>query len=86
MGVKKYNFKNSFFKQILILSVLLGSIAKTYSQDSTSTGSTMGMMDLPTPTSIQDIYTYDPITEMYIYSQMVGDFSISYPLILTPEE
>ena len=46
----------------------------------------MGRMDLPTPTSIQDLYTYDPITEMYIYSQMVGDFSISYPLILTPEE
>ena len=46
----------------------------------------MGRMDLPTPTSIQDLYTYDPITEMYIYTQMVGDFSISYPLILTPEE
>ena len=86
MGVKKYNFKNSFFKQILILSVLLGFFATSYSQDSTSTGSTMGRMDLPTPTSIQDLYTYDPITEMYIYSQMVGDFSISYPLILTPEE
>ena len=71
---------------MLVLSVLLGFFATSYSQDSTSTGSTMGRMDLPTPTSIQDLYTYDPITEMYIYSQMVGDFSISYPLILTTEE
>ncbi|MBT3588127.1 MAG: cell surface protein SprA [Flavobacteriaceae bacterium] len=46
----------------------------------------MGRLDLPTPISIQDLYTYDLITEMYIYTQIIGDFSISYPLILTPEE
>ncbi len=86
MGAKEYNLKKSHLKQILILSLLLLFFNTSYAQDSTSTGSTMGRMDLPTPTSIQDLYTYDPITEMYIYSQMVGDFSISYPLILTPEE
>ncbi|MDG2447286.1 MAG: cell surface protein SprA [Flavobacteriaceae bacterium] len=86
MGAKEYNLKKSHLKQILILSFLLLFFNTSYAQDSTSTGSTMGRMDLPTPTSIQDLYTYDPITEMYIYSQMVGDFSISYPLILTPEE
>ena len=86
MGAKEYNLKKSHLKQILILSFLLLLFNTSYAQDSTSTGSAMGRMDLPTPTSIQDLYTYDPITEMYIYSQMVGDFSISYPLILTPEE
>jgi cell surface protein SprA len=86
LGAKEYNLKKSHLKQILILSFLLLFFNTSYAQDSTSTGSTMGRMDLPTPTSIQDLYTYDPITEMYIYSQMVGDFSISYPLILTPEE
>ena len=86
MGSKKYDLKNSFFKQILVLGVIISSFATAYSQDSTSNGSTMGRMDLPTPTSIQDLYTYDLITEMYIYTQIIGGFSITYPLILTPEE
>ena len=86
MGLKKYDLKNSFFKQILVLGVIISSFATAYSQDSTSNGSTMGRMDLPTPTSIQDLYTYDLITEMYIYTQIIGGFSITYPLILTPEE
>lgn len=86
MGSKRYDLKNSFFKQILVLGVIISSFATAYSQDSTSNGSTMGRMDLPTPTSIQDLYTYDLITEMYIYTQIIGGFSITYPLILTPEE
>ena len=86
MGSKNYDLKNSFFKQILVLGVIISSFATAYSQDSTSTGNTMGRLDLPTPISIQDLYTYDLITEMYIYTQIIGDFSISYPLILTPEE
>ena len=86
MGSKRYDLKNSFFKQILVLGVIISSFDTAYSQDSTSNGSTMGRMDLPTPTSIQDLYTYDLITEMYIYTQIIGGFSISYPLILTPEE
>jgi cell surface protein SprA len=86
LGLKNYDLKNSFFKQILVLGIIISGFATAYSQDSTSTGSTMGRMDLPTPTSIQDLYSYDIITEMYIYTQVIGDFSISYPLILTPEE
>ncbi len=86
MGSKNYDLRNSFFKHLLILGIIISSFTTAYSQDSTSTGSTMGRLDLPTPTSIQDLYTYDPITEMYIYTKMIGGFSISYPLILTPEE
>jgi cell surface protein SprA len=86
LGLKNYDLKISFFKQILVLGVIVSSFTTTYSQDSISTGSTMGRMDLPNPISIQDLYTYDIITEMYIYTQIIGDFSISYPLILTPEE
>ncbi|NND62877.1 MAG: cell surface protein SprA, partial [Flavobacteriaceae bacterium] len=43
-------------------------------------------MDLPDPSSIQDLYEFDPITEMYILNRTLGDFNISYPVILTPEE
>ncbi|XOK05471.1 cell surface protein SprA [Patiriisocius sp. Uisw_047] len=46
----------------------------------------MGRMELPTPPSIQDLYVYDPITDRYIYNKTLGDFNLSYPIILTPEE
>src|SRR5690554_5321541 len=46
----------------------------------------MGRIDLPNPQSIQDLYTYDPITDRYLYTKKLGDFRISYPLILTREE
>ncbi len=55
-------------------------------QDSTAVGNEMGRMDLPTPVSIQDLYTYDPITDRYIYTQTLGSFNITYPVILTPQE
>lgn len=45
----------------------------------------MGRMELPTP-SVEESYTYDPITDRYIYTQRVGSFDITYPTILTPEE
>jgi cell surface protein SprA len=43
-------------------------------------------MNLPIPTSIQDLYTYDPVTDRYIYTQTLGSFTINYPIILTPDE
>ncbi|MGJ8664924.1 MAG: cell surface protein SprA [Patiriisocius sp.] len=55
-------------------------------QDSTATGSSMGRIELPQSSSIQDLYTYDPVTDRYIYSQMLGDFNIGVPAILTPQE
>lgn len=55
-------------------------------QDSTKTGYTNRPIELPTPTSIEEMYTYDPITDRYIYSQKLGKSSITYPIVLTPEE
>ena len=88
MGSDNYDFRNGLLKLLLVLSIFLSSNTTAYSQDSTRTdnASVMGRMDLPDPTSIQNLYTYDPITEMYIFSKMLGDFTISYPLILTPDE
>ena len=86
MGSKNYDLKNSLYKPLLILAIIVSSFTTAYSQDSTSTGYSVGRMDLPNPTNIRGLYTYDPITGMYIYSQVVGDIAITYPLILTPEE
>ena len=55
-------------------------------QDSTKTGYSVGQIAMPNPKSIIDAYTYDPVTNRYIYTASVDGFNINYPLILTPEE
>ena len=55
-------------------------------QDTTSTGYSFGSITMPNPNSIVSKYTYDPITDRYIYTESVGSFNINYPIILTPEE
>ena len=55
-------------------------------QDSTKTGYSLGQISLPNPKSIIDDYTYDPVTNKYIYTASIDGFNINYPLILTPEE
>ncbi|MCZ4319650.1 cell surface protein SprA [Aequorivita viscosa] len=85
MKAKNYVYNGSFFKLIAIVSfIFVGNVS--LAQDSTAVGNEMGRLDLPNPTSIQNLYTYDPITDRYIYSQTLGSFKITYPIILTPEE
>ncbi len=86
MGVKNYNLKNSFTKYIVLGILLMGAFGVKAQEDSTATGYDVGRMDLPNPTSIQDMYEYDPLTDRYILTQTLGEFNISYPIILTPEE
>src|SRR5690606_14873602 len=55
-------------------------------QDSTATGFSTGKVELANPKSIVEAYTYDPVTDRYIYTFSVDDFNINYPIILTPEQ
>jgi cell surface protein SprA len=55
-------------------------------QDTTSTGFSFGSILMPNPNSIVSKYTYDPVTDRYIYTESVGTFNINYPIILTPAE
>jgi len=55
-------------------------------RDSTSTTFSFGNLSLPNPNSIVSKYTYDPLTDRYIYNETVGNFNINYPIILTPAE
>ncbi len=55
-------------------------------RDSTSTTYSFTKMSLPDPGSIESKYEYDPITDRYKYSENLGEFSIRYPLYLTPKE
>lgn len=65
--------------------VVLGLSTHVHAQEDTLTYKT-GKLDVPNPSSIVGKYTYDPITDRYIYSEKIGEVPVSYPLYLTPEE
>jgi len=51
-----------------------------------STGYSKGRVEIKNPNSIVNAYTYDPVTNRYIYSSTFEGFNINYPIILTPKE
>jgi len=55
-------------------------------QDSVKTGFNLGKIKTPNPNSIESKYTYDALTNRYVYTEKIGDFNINYPIILTPKE
>ncbi len=83
-------FHFNFVRKLVCSIVLLGSAV--YGQqnqtvrDSTSTTYSLGELTLPSPNSIEAKYEYDPVTNRYIYRELLGDFNIKYPLFLTPKE
>lgn len=89
MNTAKQRF-NKVIKRYLFLSFVmmfsLSGWAQEPTQDSTQTGFQLGKIKLPNPNSIQSKYTYDPITDRYIYTETIGKFNINYPIILTPKE
>jgi len=92
--LKTTNFTFSKSAKTLVLSALMLFVhAITFAQeetetvrDSTSTTFSFGNLTLPNPNSIVSKYTYDPLTDRYIYNETVGNFNINYPIILTPAE
>ncbi len=79
-----------FLKRLVCLIVLYGGVLfgqeNETVRDSTSTTFSLGEISLPDPNSIVAKYEYDPITNRYIYREMLGSFNVRYPLFLTPEE
>ena len=59
-----------------------------YSQEVKDTvkGYNKGSLQLPNPQSILEAYTYDPVTDKYIYTKSFDGFTIDYPIVLSPEE
>ena len=55
-------------------------------QDTIKPGYNVGNLQLGNPPSVIDAYSYDPVTNRYIYTNKVDDFNINYPIILTPKE
>ncbi len=81
-----YKSKKKYFFLVAILLLSLSVWAQQTPQDSTKTGFSLGNIKTPKPSLVESKYTYDPITDRYIYTEKIGQFNINYPIILTPRE
>lgn len=90
---KKYIF--SFWSYYLLCVALFCSSLTAFSQveqvtdsvnQDTVKGYNIGKIVLQNPSSIVDAYTYDPVTNQYIFNSSLGAYNINYPIILSPKE
>ncbi|MBP2284073.1 cell surface protein SprA [Flavobacterium sp. CG_23.5] len=79
-------YKICTFLVVLFCGFVSQAQVKQEVQDTTKTGFSVGKVQLKDPQSILSSYTYDPVTDRYIYTNSVDGFSINYPIILTPKE
>ncbi len=89
MSTNKQTFYKLIKRQVFLFFVIVFSLnvwSQEPAQDSTATGFQLGNIKIPNPNSIESKYTYDPITDRYIYTEKIGKFNINYPIILTPKE
>lgn len=95
MNITNLHFHKSFKKwhtkrcSITFLVVLISMAAwsqQPVSQDSVKTGFNLGNIKAPSLSSIESKYTYDAVTNRYIFTEKIGNFNINYPIILTTEE
>lgn len=86
--LKSHVFRLFFLSVILLGTTQISQAQETNEQetDSVKTGFALGKLELENPESIVSKYTYDPVLDRYIYTESVGNFDISYPIILTPEQ
>ncbi|QYJ69384.1 T9SS outer membrane translocon Sov/SprA [Flavobacterium litorale] len=87
------NFYNSLQYTLTTLLILFSLVAQAQITDEeeeaardTIKGYDKGKVELANPRSIVDAYTYDPVTNRYIYTSSFDGFNITYPIILTPEQ
>jgi cell surface protein SprA len=85
-NLKNYKLiKQSLLLAFIVFNSLLGW-SQQPAQDSVKTGFALGNIKIPNPNSVVSKYTYDPLTDRYIYTETIGEFNINYPIILTPTE
>ncbi|PKQ44373.1 T9SS outer membrane translocon Sov/SprA [Confluentibacter flavum] len=81
-----YRVIKKYFALVFVLLFSLLARAQEPEQDSIISGFNLGTIKVPNPNSIESKYTYDPITDRYIYTEKIGNYNINYPIILTPKE
>ncbi len=71
---------------ILFSTYVVQAQAVPAAQDTIPKGFSVGKINIKNPKSVLSGYTYDPVTDRYIYTNTVDGFTIDYPIILTPKE
>ncbi len=79
-------YKICQFLSILFFGFVSQAQVNQSVQDTTQTGFSVGKIQIKDPKSVLSAYTYDPVTDRYIYTKTIGDFPVKYPTILTPKE
>ena len=78
--------KICLFLLVLFCGFASRAQVKEEAQDTIKKGFSLGKVQIKNPQSILSAYTYDPVTDRYVYTNSVDGFSINYPIILTPKE
>ena len=71
---------------ILFSTCLVQAQVAPTAQDTIPKGFSVGKSAIKNPKTVLSGYTYDPVTDRYIYTNTVDGFTIDYPIILTPKE
>ena len=74
------------FLLILFCGFASQAQVKQQAQDTIKNKFSVGKVQLKDTKSILSAYTYDPVTDRYVYTYTFDGFSINYPIILTPKE
>ena len=82
----QFEYKICSFLLVLFCGFVSQAQVKPVAQDSTKTSYSVGKIQIKDPSSILSAYTYDPITDTYVYSKTIDGFSTIYPTVLTPKE
>ncbi|MDO5972439.1 cell surface protein SprA [Flavivirga aquimarina] len=84
--LKAAKIRRSVFLIFILFYSAVSWSQQPAAQDSVKTGYNLGSLKTPNPNSVESKYTYDPVTNRYIYTEKIGSFNIKYPVILTPKE
>lgn len=82
------NLKYAFSVVFLFFGFAMQAQVTEEEEESRDTikGYNTGKVEIPNPTSIVEAYSYDPLTNRYIYTKKFEGFNITHPIILTPEQ
>ncbi|MDO6761038.1 cell surface protein SprA [Tamlana sp. 2_MG-2023] len=81
-----YKSIKSCFLFIFVLCFTTGVWSQETPQDSLQPGYHVGNLKTPTPSSVESKYTYDPVSNRYIYTEKIGEYNLRFPIILSPKE
>jgi cell surface protein SprA len=80
------NFGIKISTLLLFFIFSISSQGQVTETKDTVKGYDKGSIQLSDPQSILEAYTYDPITDRYIYTKSFEGFNINYPIVMTPAE